>query len=79
MAAVAGETLAMQPRIKLRSLFWIKSARRPETVWDVVGEGSLPMDDSHLAALEHLFLQSATAAAPMSGGEIPSLPSSHVA
>lgn len=55
--------MALQPRVKLRSLFWSKSPRRRDTVWDVVADGDLPMDVSHLAALEALF--AATSAGPV--------------
>ena len=58
-----GPALALQPRVKLRSLFWSKSPRRRDTVWDVVADGELPMDGGHLAALEALF--AATSAGPL--------------
>lgn len=58
----------MQPRVKLRSLFWTKSPRQRDTVWDVVGRGDLPMHAGHLTALEQLFLQSASSSALRSSG-----------
>ena len=64
-----GPVLAMQPRVKLRGLFWSKSDRRQDTVWDVVSKGKLPMEEDHLAALEALF--PATSAGPLTrtGGD----------
>ena len=64
-----GPVLAMQPRVKLRGLFWSKSDRRQDTVWDVVCKGKLPMEEDHLAALEALF--PATSAGPLTrtGGD----------
>ena len=65
----SGPVLAMQPRVKLRGLFWSKSDKRQDTVWDVVGKGKVPMEEDHLAALEALF--PATSAGPLtrSGGD----------
>ena len=59
----------MQPRVKLRGLFWSKSDKRQDTVWDVIGKGKVPMEEDHLAALEALF--PATSAGPLArtGGD----------
>ncbi len=59
----------MQPRVKLRGLFWSKSDKRQDTVWDVIGTGKVPMEEDHLAALEVLF--PATSAGPLTrtGGD----------
>jgi len=59
----------MQPSVKLRGLFWSKSEKRQDTVWDVIGKGKVPMEEDHLAALEALF--PATSAGPLArtGGD----------
>ena len=58
-APAAGTVLALQPRVRLRGLFWAKSARKLDSVWEVVAKGPPPMKESHLAALEILFAATA--------------------
>ena len=63
--------LALQPRVKLRGLFWLKSDRRQDTVWDVVGKGKVPMEEDHLAALEALFPATSSGPLARTGGDGP--------
>ena len=74
MSQSGGPVLAMQPRVKLRGLFWSKSDKRQDTVWDVVGKGKVPMEEDHLAALEALFPAISAGPVARTGGDGERLP-----
>lgn len=52
----------LQPRVKLRPFFWSKLPQKPDNIWSRVALPPPELQPQHMAALEHLFVQTASPA-----------------